>query len=60
MLRNNVADEDVPVCGRCRDHIGAGLNLVGNNGIGSAVQMLDSPDFDYVGSRAAYVGAHGV
>ena len=43
-----------------RHHIGPGLDLVGDDGIGAAVQLLDAVDLHGVGAGSADVRAHGV
>ena len=60
MLRGDVADRD-PASGRGGgSHIGARLDLVGNDGIGNAAQIIHAADLDNVGTGAADVGAHRV
>ena len=41
-------------------HIGPGLDLVGDDGIGAAVQLLHAVDLDRVGACAADIRSHGV
>ena len=60
MLRDDVADHDVAARRRRHDHIGAGLDLVGHDGIVAAVHMLDAADLDRVRTGAAHVRAHQV
>ena len=60
MLRDNVFYQHVAVgCGG-GDHVGAGLDLIGNNRIVAAVHVFNAADLDRVGARAADVRAHGV
>ena len=60
MLRGDVADGN-PAPGRSGgSHVGARLDLVGDDGIGYAVQILHTADLDDVGTGAADVGAHRV
>ena len=60
-----VARDDVVylhLTARCRGryHVGAGLDLVWDDGVGTAVQAVGAVYLDRVRARAAHVGAHGV
>ena len=60
-VRGNAAvDGHVAAGGGGGDHEGAGFDLVGNNGVGGAVQMLHAPDADDVGAGALDARAHAV
>ena len=43
-----------------RGHVGTGLNLVGDDGIGAAVKAIHTLNLDRIRPRAAHVCAHGV
>ena len=60
MLGDHVADQQPSACGGHGGHIGTGLNLVGNDAVGAAVELLHAPDADGIGARALDVGTHGV
>ena len=60
MLRDDVLDQHVAACRRRGDHIGAGFDLVGNDRIGAAVQVLHAVNLDHVGAGAADIRAHRV
>ena len=60
MLRDDVGHQHFPAGGGRSDHIGAGLDLVGNDGIGAPVQGVDTVDLDGIRARAADVRTHGV
>ncbi|MPM43145.1 hypothetical protein SDC9_89818 [bioreactor metagenome] len=60
VLGNHVADEQLAAGGRNGGHIGACLDLVGNDRIGSAAEPVHSADFNDVGTSAHDIGAHGV
>jgi hypothetical protein len=60
MLGDDVLDEHVPADGRGGRHVGAGLDLVGDDGIGAAAQLAHAADLDDVGARAGDLRAHGV
>ena len=60
VLGDDVADEDAAAGGGDCGHIGACLDLVGDDGIGAAVEGFHAVDFDDIGAGAHDVGAHGV
>ena len=60
VLGDDVADLDLPAAGGHSRHIGARLDLVGNDGVGAAVELLHAADLDDVGAGALDIGAHGV
>ena len=60
VLGDHVLDQDLPAGRRGGHHVGACLDLVGNDGIGAAVQFFDAVDLHGIGAGAADVRAHGV
>ena len=60
MLRRDVLDQNVSAGRRNGGHICSGLDLVRNDRIRDALQMLDAADLDDVGAGAADVRAHRV
>ena len=56
VLGGDVPDQDVAAGGRRSHHIGAGLDLVGDDAVGAAVHLADPPHLDHVGARAPHVG----
>ena len=60
MLGNDVFDQDFSPDGGGGGHVGAGLDLVGDDGVGAAVELLHAVDLDGVRTGAANVRAHGV
>ena len=60
MLGDHVADQDFSPGGRGGDHIGARLDLIGDDGVSAAVELFHAVDLDGIGTCAAHVGAHGV
>ena len=60
VLGNDVFDQDFSPDGGGGGHVGAGLDLVGNDGVGAAVELLHAVDLDGVRTGAANVRAHGV
>ena len=60
MLGDDIFNEDLAPGGGYGGHIGARLDLVWNNGVGSAPQPGDPPNFDDVGARPPDIGPHGV
>ena len=60
MLGDDVLDQDVAAGGDRCGHVGTGLDLVGDGGVGAAVEGFDALDLDGVGARAGDVGTHGV
>ena len=60
VLGDDVADEDTAAGGSHGGHISARLDLVGDDGIGAAVEGFHAVDLDDVGAGAHDVGAHRV
>ena len=60
MLGDDVLDEHLAAGGGNGGHIGARLDLVGDDGVGAAGEAVHPPDLDDVGTGAHDVGAHGV
>ena len=47
--------------GSCHgSHVGAGFDLIGNDGISAAHQALYAADLDHIGTGAHNIGAHGI
>ena len=46
-------------CGNCR-HVSTRFDLVGNDGVGAAVELLHTPDLHCIRTRAGNMGAHGI
>ena len=60
MLRDDVLHEHFPACRRGGDHVGARLDLVGNDSVAAAMELLDAVHLDGIGARAADIRAHGI
>ena len=60
MLGDDVAELHRAAAGGHGGHIGPGLDLVGDDGVGPAPEAVHPPDLDDVGARAHDVGPHGV
>src|SRR5699024_8902475 len=60
VLGGHVLHGDVAAGGGSGHHVGASLDLVGDDGVGAAPQLLDAVDLDGVRAGAPDVGAHGV
>ena len=60
MLGDDVLQQQLAAGGRHGGHIGAGLDLVGDNAVRAAGQALHAADLDGIRARALDVGAHGV
>ena len=60
VLGDNIAHKHIAACGCHSCHVGAGLDLVGDDGIAAALQLLYATDLHRVGTGAGDVGAHGV
>ena len=60
MLGDDVFHQHLTAGGGHGRHVGSGLDLVGDDGIGAAGEPLHAADFDGVGSGAPDVPAHGV
>ena len=60
MLGDDVLDQDVAAGGHGRGHVGTGFDLVGDGGVGSAVEGLHALDLDGVGTGTGDAGTHGV
>ena len=60
VLGDNVLDDSIALCSGDSHHKCTRLYLVGDNGIGSAVEVLNASYLDDVGTCAHDVGAHGV
>ena len=56
VLGNDPADQHVAAGGSCGHHIGAGLDLVGDDAVFGAAELFDPVDLDDVGSGAADIG----
>ena len=60
MLGDHVGHQDVAPHRRGCRQVGPGLDLVGDDGVGAAVQGVDAPDLHRVGAGAGNPGAHGI
>ena len=60
MFGNHILDEHVSSGCSHGGHIGARLNLVGDDGVGAALQPVYPPDLDDVGAGPPDVRPHGV
>lgn len=60
MLGDDVVDADLAPGGGNGGHVGARLDLVGDDGVTSALELFHAPDLDDVRPRAHDVRAHGV
>ena len=60
MLGDDVLNEYITPGSGHGGHIGARLDLVGDDGIGAAPQLLDAADLDHIGAGSHDVGPHGV
>ena len=60
MLGDNILNQHVAADGSCGSHVGAGLDLVGDDGISTAVELFDTADLDGIGTCAGDGCAHGV
>ena len=60
MLGDNIGDQHVATGRSGGDHKGAGLDLVGDDGVNSAVKLLYAANLDDIGAGAHDVSAHGV
>ena len=60
MLGDHVFNQHLAAGGGHRRHVGARLDLVGNDGVDAAAQAVHPADFDHVGAGSHDVGAHGV
>ena len=60
VLGNDAAHEDLTAAGGDGRHVGAGFDLVGNDGVAAAVQLVHAEDTNGVGTGALDVGTHGV
>ena len=60
MLGDDVLQQQLTAGGGHCGHIGAGLDLVGNDAVGAAGETLHAPDLDGVSAGALDVRAHGV
>ena len=60
VLGDDVLQQQLAAGGRHGGHIGARLDLVGNNAVRAAGQALHAADLDGIRARALDVGAHGV
>ena len=60
VLGDDILNEHIPAGGGHGGHIGTGFDLVGDDGVGSAPELLHAPDLDDVGARPHDVGPHGV
>ncbi len=60
VLRDDVPDQDVALGGGGGDHIGAGLDLIRDDRVIRAVELLYAVDLDHVGAGAVDVRAEGV
>ena len=60
VLGDDAAHADLSARGGNGRHVGACLDLVGDDGVGAAVQALHARDADGVGAGALDVRAHGV
>ena len=60
MLGDDVVDADLTPGGGNGGHVGARLDLVGDDGVTSALELFHAPDLDDVRPRTHDVRAHGV
>ena len=60
MLGDHIFDEYLTACGGHGGHIGAGLDLVGNDAVAAAGQMIYTANLDGVGAGSLDVGTHGI
>ena len=60
VLGDDVLQQELSAGGGHRRHVGAGLDLVGDDAVGTAAETLHAADLDGVGAGALDVRAHGV
>ena len=60
VLGNDVADLDLAAAGGHSRHIGAGLDLIGDNRIGTSMKFLDTPNLNNIRAGALDIRAHRV
>ena len=60
MLGDDVLNKHLSPCGGDGSHIGARLDLIGDDGVGAARQTLHAADADRIGTGTLHIGAHGV
>ena len=60
MLGNDILNQNLTTSRSHGSHVGAGFDLVGDNGIASALELLHAADLDHIGTRTHDVGTHGV
>ena len=60
VLGDDAAHEDLSAAGGDSRHVGARLDLIGDNGIRAAVELVHAENADGVGAGALDVRAHGV
>ena len=60
VLGDDVFQQELAAGGSHCRHVGAGLDLVGNDAVGTAAETLHAADLDGVGAGALDVRAHGV
>ena len=60
MLRNDILDCHITLCGCCCKHECTGLNLIRNHGIFCLVKLFHTADTDDIRSCALNIGSHAV
>ena len=60
MLGDNVLDNNITLGGSSGYHVGAGLDLVGDNAVGDAFQVVHASDLDNISSGASDIRTHRV
>ena len=60
MLGNHVLNQDIAPGGCDSRHVSPGLDLVGDDGIGTSPQGVDPPDLDGIRARAGDPRPHGI